>query len=33
MNEGKMFAFIGLHYTKTSCFALEKIIFAVRKGV
>ena len=25
-NEGKIFAFIGLHKTKTSCFAREKCI-------
>ena len=26
-NEGKIFAFIGLHNTKTTCFALDKVTF------
>ena len=26
-NEGKNFAFIGLHKTKTTCFALEEVTF------
>ena len=26
--EGKIFAFIGLHHTKTSCFGLRKCIIA-----
>ena len=25
--EGKIFAFIGLHNTKTTCFALDKVTF------